>query len=201
MKKNIQACPICLEGKLVPRCSKENGFYKGEEYFIDYNFSVCSVCASDVTTPEQSKINQVKIRDAHRNIDGLLLGNKIREIRESLNISQAMAAKVFGGGPNSFSKYERGEVTQSVAMDKLIKLAAKYPEILGELKEMSGIHIPVCTRGSIAISICSYNNPCDLGFVREQIEIEGKRVQQKQIIGEGSRGVTIGEDKNKVAYG
>jgi HTH-type transcriptional regulator/antitoxin MqsA len=35
---------------------------------------------------------------------------------------------MFGGGLNAFSKYERGEVIQSEAMDKLIRVSCRYAE-------------------------------------------------------------------------
>jgi HTH-type transcriptional regulator/antitoxin MqsA len=41
--------------------------------------------------------------------------------------------RVFGGGRNAFSKYERGEVSQSVAMDKLIRVCLKHRDVFQEL--------------------------------------------------------------------
>lgn len=53
----------------------------------------------------------------------------IRAIREVCNLSQQDAARVFGGGPKAFEKYESGEVAPSSAMVRLLLLAAGRPEL------------------------------------------------------------------------
>jgi HTH-type transcriptional regulator/antitoxin MqsA len=53
----------------------------------------------------------------------------IRAIREVCKLSQQDAARVFGGGPKAFEKYESGEVTPSSAMTRLLLLAAKRPDL------------------------------------------------------------------------
>ena len=54
---------------------------------------------------------------------------QIRAIREACGLSQQEAARVFGGGPKAFEKYESGEVVPSAAMIRLLVLAAKRPEL------------------------------------------------------------------------
>jgi HTH-type transcriptional regulator/antitoxin MqsA len=54
---------------------------------------------------------------------------QIRAIREACGLSQQEAARVFGGGPKAFEKYESGEVVPSAAMIRLLVLAAKCPEL------------------------------------------------------------------------
>lgn len=54
---------------------------------------------------------------------------QIRAIREACDLSQQEAARVFGGGPKAFEKYESGEVVPSAAMIRLLVLAAKRPEL------------------------------------------------------------------------
>ena len=53
----------------------------------------------------------------------------IRAIREACGLSQREAARVFGGGPKAFEKYEAGEVAPSSAMTRLLLLAARRPEL------------------------------------------------------------------------
>ena len=53
----------------------------------------------------------------------------IRAIRESCGLSQKEAARVFGGGPKAFEKYEAGEVAPSSAMTHLLLLAARRPQL------------------------------------------------------------------------
>jgi HTH-type transcriptional regulator/antitoxin MqsA len=53
----------------------------------------------------------------------------IKAIREACGLSQQEAARVFGGGPKAFEKYEAGEVAPSAAMTRLLLLAARHPSL------------------------------------------------------------------------
>jgi len=58
---------------------------------------------------------------------------EIRRIRRKLGLSQAMAARLTGGGHNAFSRYERGEAVPMAAVVNLFKLLDRHPELLKEL--------------------------------------------------------------------
>ena len=60
---------------------------------------------------------------------------EIKEIRQSLGLSQAEAGRLLGGGPRAFAKYESGSVRPSVPMVKILKLLQIRPE---ELRTISG---------------------------------------------------------------
>ena len=62
------------------------------------------------------------------------LAKEIRAIRKRLGLKQAEAAKLFGGGINAFSEYERGIRQPSKAMVILMNLLAHHPELLKEIK-------------------------------------------------------------------
>lgn len=61
---------------------------------------------------------------------------EVRVIREKLGLTQAEAGKIFGGGVNAFSRYERGATKPSTQMRKLLKLAERHPELVKELAEI-----------------------------------------------------------------
>lgn len=67
----------------------------------------------------------LRARDAER--------AEIRRIRRKLGLSQAMAARLTGGGHNAFSRYERGEVAPMPAVVNLFRLLDRHPELLKEL--------------------------------------------------------------------
>ena len=125
-------CPMCrTPDPWESRCSNETYLHKGREFSLsDIEYSVCRVCGFDVVLPRQRRRNEARIRDEHRRIDGLLTGRQIRAIRKRLGLSQAEAARLMGGGANAFSKYERGEVTQSVAMNQLLRVLDALPDAL-----------------------------------------------------------------------
>lgn len=133
-----ELCPICEEGRLVPFSRIEKVSPRdGDSLSVRLDLSKCTVCGTELTTPAQTKVNQRRIADARRIADGLLTGNEIRKFRETFGITQAEAAQLFGGGPNSFSKYERGEILQSTAMDRLIRVTNEFPQIFPYLGKLA----------------------------------------------------------------
>lgn len=45
-----------------------------------------------------------------------------------MGINKSEAARIFGGGPVAFSKYEADDLAQSGVMDRFLRLAAAVPE-------------------------------------------------------------------------
>ena len=93
---------------------------------------------ADAVFPDQARRNHRRYQDARRRADGLLTSEQITRILDRLGITQVQAAEIFGGGQNAFSKYVRGEVIQSVAMDRLVRLASEDRAVFRRLKEMAG---------------------------------------------------------------
>ena len=127
MKRNI--CPICETG--IPSKQVHTGEFQYRDRTVQVaglEFSQCNHCGADPVLAEQAKRNQVRFSDAKRAVDGLLSSSDIRKARRYLGLTQHAASAVFGGGLNAFSKYERGEVIQSTAMDKLIRVSCRYSE-------------------------------------------------------------------------
>lgn len=59
--------------------------------------------------------------------------SEVRVIREKLGLTQVQAGKIFGGGVNAFSRYERGTAKPSTQMRKLLKIVESHPELINEL--------------------------------------------------------------------
>ncbi len=139
MDTETKICPMCETGILTPVTYAEDFEYRGALLHIEgLEGCECNVCGADPVLKEQILCNQARIADAKRQIDGLLTSDEIRTIRTTLNLSQQDAAALFGGGVNAFSKYERGDVMQSVAMDRLLRLVARHPFLLNELRQHVG---------------------------------------------------------------
>jgi HTH-type transcriptional regulator/antitoxin MqsA len=140
MSSVIPICPVCGKAALKPATYSDTFKHNDGDLVVDglegYD---CASCKSEPMFPEQIRRNERRIREAKRRADGLLSGNQIREAREQLGLSQQEAATIFGGGTNGFSKYERGETAQSVAMDRLLRLVMADPSKLDELRAMAGM--------------------------------------------------------------
>jgi HTH-type transcriptional regulator / antitoxin MqsA len=134
-------CPMCATGALALFQEPDELQYKGQTFSVELEYAVCQQCGEEMILPEQIKRNDCRVRDVWRKADGLLTSAEIFELRKTLGLTQQEAAKVFGGGPNAFSKYERGEVIQSEGMDKLLRLALEENpvEVYCWLRERAGL--------------------------------------------------------------
>jgi HTH-type transcriptional regulator/antitoxin MqsA len=130
-------CPICDEGQLVPNVCMENTIYKEKTLTVNYDSSTCSICGSEIVTPMQAQRNQAHIIDEQKKMDGLLTSIEIKGIRETFNLTSTQAAKLFGSDATAFYKYEKGEATQSVTLDKLLRLVKEMPLAFERLRLIS----------------------------------------------------------------
>ncbi len=55
-------------------------------------------------------------------------------IRKKLKLTQLDAARITGGGPNAFSRYETGKTRPLPAVTNLFRLLDRHPELLSELQ-------------------------------------------------------------------
>ena len=79
-------------------------------------------------TDEDNVIRAAARREARAKAkDAILTPLVIRAIREACGLSQQAAARVFGGGPKAFEKYETGEITPSSSMTRLLLLPRSTP--------------------------------------------------------------------------
>ncbi len=62
------------------------------------------------------------------------LADELRRIRRKLHLTQKEAAKLFGGGVNSFSEYERGVTRPAKSTVVLLKILDKHPGLVDEVR-------------------------------------------------------------------
>jgi len=141
MTSNNNICPICGEGHLKDHVIKNAVEYKEQSAELDTLFSTCDVCGSEQSNAVQLRANKRAMIAFKKQVDGLLTGTQVRDLRERLGISQAEAAQIFGGGPVAFSKYESDDVSQSGAMDKLLRLADNIPQVFAHLTKEAGVEL------------------------------------------------------------
>jgi len=131
-------CPFCGQGVLERKVIEETYTYKGRSLVIEQPGEFCGHCEEGVLGKEDMAATRKALHDFRASVDGLLVSEEVRRIRKKLKLNQKAAAEMFGGGPNAFSKYERGEVMQSKALDRLLRLLDRHPGMLGEIKAGSG---------------------------------------------------------------
>lgn len=125
------ACPKCGSSNRDVKIFSDAVEFRNLELDVEgLEESKCRNCGAIYCTASQEAQNAVLTKEAYvrqrdqlRRNNGLLSGDEIARIRELLHLGQREAASLFGGGYNAFNKYESGEVLQSFAMDRLLRLA------------------------------------------------------------------------------
>lgn len=148
---NTIECPICGYKKMAKRVITEEFEYKGQILKIDdYVIFECPECEESIVDKDTLKSSGKIIRDFHRKVDGLLTSSQIKKIRTSLGFKQTDFGILLGGGEKSFARYESCAVTQSRAMDNLLRVLDEFPAGLKVLRKKP-------TRTSIEVSPFPYN--------------------------------------------
>ncbi|MFM7331781.1 MAG: type II toxin-antitoxin system MqsA family antitoxin, partial [Brachymonas sp.] len=123
-----ELCPLCGEGHVSTHSEMVENEYKGQKAMLPLMFKQCDACGSDFAGAAESKLNRRSLMAWRKQIDGLLTGEEITALRKQYKLTQEQAARLFGGGPVAFSKYENDDVSQSEAMDTLLRLVRRSHE-------------------------------------------------------------------------
>jgi HTH-type transcriptional regulator/antitoxin MqsA len=136
-------CPVCGKGYLERRLITDRFEYDGGKQsrkgkrqvtVVAENVPVrvCTHCQETFSGPEAGLVRNRAICRAL----GLLTPEEICSIRERLKRSQADFAKLTGIGEATISRWERGRLLQSTAMDRYLRLLATNPENITTLQEL-----------------------------------------------------------------
>ncbi len=134
-----ELCPICGEGHVTDHMDQVESEYKGQKALVPLHHQLCDTCHSDFAGAKESKLNKRGIMAFRKSVDGLLTGAEICALRDKYKLTQGQAARLFGGGPVAFSKYENDDVAQSEAMDNLLRLVRRSEQAFWELVAEKGI--------------------------------------------------------------
>jgi len=124
-------CTMCFTGVLRDGARKQTVNYRGHVYKHSARGAFCNRCDDGIAAhdPREEKA-WAAFRDRVDAEDAKHLAN----VRRKLKLTQKEAAEITGGGPNAFSRYERGTAKPLAAVINLFRLLEKHPELLEELK-------------------------------------------------------------------
>lgn len=164
-------CAICGEGHVTPEVRQVETEYKGTKALVPLHYQLCDTCTSDYAGAAESKLNKREVTAFRKKVDGLLNGGEITALRKQYKLTQTQAAKLFGGGPVAFTKYENDDVMQSEAMDTLLRLVRRSKEAfwaLVEEKQMTAEFMQAkrSVMSSNVVSIATFRNDTELAGVR-----------------------------------
>ena len=134
-----ELCPICGEGHVTAQVQEIESDYKGHKAMLPLHYRLCNVCTSDFAGASESKLNRRALMAFRKRVDGLLTGAEITALRKQYQLTQGQAARLFGGGPVAFSKYENDDVAQSESMDNLLRLVRRSAEAFWQLVQEKGM--------------------------------------------------------------
>lgn len=130
-------CPACGHDEMTHETWDKVISYQGKSVTVHavsgHRCSVCGEAVYDVDSYDQVSAAGDALVKAFRKANP----PEVRIIREKLGLTQAEAGRIFGGGVNAFSRYERGESKPSTQMRKLLKIAEKHPELVKELANIA----------------------------------------------------------------
>lgn len=132
-------CPICGAGHVTDHVEQVEAEYKGHKGQVPSHYQLCDACGSDFAGAPEMRANKRALMAFRKQVDGLLSGAEIAALRERYKLNQKQAARLFGGGPVAFSKYENDDVAHSEAMDKLLRLVLRSEEAFWALVEQEGM--------------------------------------------------------------
>ena len=145
-----ELCPICGEGHVTAQVQEIESDYKGHKAMLPLHYRLCNVCTSDFAGAPESKLNRRVLMAFRKRIDGLLTGDEITALRKQYKLTQGQAARLFGGGPVAFSKYENDDVVQSESMDNLLRLVRRSAEAFWQLVEEKGMSAEFTRQAELA---------------------------------------------------
>lgn len=132
-------CPLCGEGHITARTESTMTEYRGKQGAVPVRFSECDACGSEIAGDEESRANKRAVLAFRKSVDGLLTGTEIRALREKYAITQDQAARLFGGGPKAFSKYEADDVAHAESMNNLLRLVRQNEDAFWDLVALQGM--------------------------------------------------------------
>jgi HTH-type transcriptional regulator/antitoxin MqsA len=170
-------CPICGEGHVTAQVQMVESEYKGHKANLPLYFQLCDVCTSDFAGAAESKMNRRVLMAHRKQVDGLLTGEEITALRKQYKLTQGQAARLFGGGPVAFSKYENDDVAQSEAMDTLLRLVRRSKETFWALVEEKGMEAEFMRE---LVHVARQSNVIQLPVIRGSIEQQHPHYNSRQ---------------------
>ena len=130
----VRECLNCGKGVLRHAVKDVRHQYKGHAAVVSKVAGWhCPQCHDVEFDPGEGKRFAETIRRIAAEIDRQEAAELAR-IRKKLKLTQREAARITGGGPNAFSRYERGKARPLPAVTNLFRLLDRHPELLDELE-------------------------------------------------------------------
>lgn len=136
---SVKPCPVCETGQMHYAIQnvtiKRRGLSAKVKGVAGWHCDHCDEIDFDLSTDSAQRwasAGDALVMQARQQI-----GQNLREARIKLNMTQAQASKISGGGHNAFSRYETGEAKPVAGVLFLFELLSRHPELMTELNEIA----------------------------------------------------------------
>jgi HTH-type transcriptional regulator/antitoxin MqsA len=165
-----EICSICGEGHVTDHVDQVEAEYSGHKGNVPLHYQLCDACMSDSAGAVQMRANKRGMVAFRKQVDRLLSGAEILALRKRYGLNQQQAARLFGGGPVAFSKYENDDVAHSEAMDKLLRLVLRSKTAFWELVGQEGMTDELHLNKLSEVPRFSSTNVIQVNFARDGYE-------------------------------
>ena len=100
---------------------------------------VCSLCEGESIPLDMYERNSTLVTNAMAQSRGAVSRGLLRRLRETWNLGQREASKLFGAGPSSFAKWESGQAQLSTPSALLVQCAIKFPPVMEYLADLADV--------------------------------------------------------------
>lgn len=131
------ACPVCGVGKAKKIKTAYRTKYDGRVVSLpNVKMFRCSDCHEEFFSPEQSRAISIEVKNAVRQLSGLLAPERIVAIREKLHLTQVELEHLFDQGPKVVTRWESGRVIQNKNADTILRMLDRNPKLLSLVREI-----------------------------------------------------------------
>lgn len=121
-------CPCCMEEHDVQRVAVvESTVFKGVSVNYDAQYFYCERADKTYADEQQISSNDISLKNAYREMTGLLTSHQIAAIRIKYGISQRDLCLLLGWGGKTITRYESHQV-QDIAHDTILRKLDSDPE-------------------------------------------------------------------------
>jgi len=129
--------------KTCPACGSTNMVFESRDIPFDYKHEhlvveqvrgwFCQSC-NEALFADGEGVRYAAALDSFVDTVDRHQAEELQRIRRKLHLTQKEAAKLFGGGVNAFSEYERGVTKPAKSTIILLKVLDKHPDLVDEVR-------------------------------------------------------------------
>lgn len=141
-REKTESCPLCDSQNTEVRFDRERRFkyLKKERILTGLEHTICIDCGCSFNAKGQIQRNNERFFEFEQSVlDGIISPRKIVELRQTYNLTQEQAKRIFKTTGNLFSKWERGESAPSSAVSNLLLAALEDAVIMKRMALRAGV--------------------------------------------------------------